>query len=52
MPAEFNDLSPRKLPETLPEHQYESSIEPRSVRTDGSIKWGGANVFVGEAYAG
>jgi transposase InsO family protein len=52
VPAEVYDLSPRKLPETLPEHQYESGIELRSVRTDGSIKWGGANVFVGEAYAG
>ena len=52
VPAEVYDLSLRKLPATLPEHQYESSIEPRSVRPDGSIKWGGANVFVGEAYAG
>lgn len=39
-------------PQNLPEHRYESIIEPRSVRPDGSIKWGGANVLVGEAYAG
>ena len=52
VPAEVYDLSPRKLVEDLPAHQYESSIEPRSVRGDGSIRWAGATVFVGEAFTG
>lgn len=52
VPAEVYGHSPRKLPETLPEHQYASGIEPRSVRHDGSLKWSGANVFVGEVLAG
>jgi hypothetical protein len=52
VPAEVYDLSPRKLVEHLPAHQYESSIEPRSVRGDGSIRWAGATVFVGEAFTG
>jgi hypothetical protein len=36
----------------LPEHQYADGLEQRSVRTDGSIKWDGGMVFVGEAFAG
>jgi hypothetical protein len=52
MPAEVYDLSPRKVPEQLPERTYTPGFEPRSVRRDGSIKWYGGMVFVGEAFAG
>ncbi|MFN6195597.1 MAG: hypothetical protein ACK5BN_17440 [Planctomycetota bacterium] len=36
----------------MPEHQYADELEPRCVRTDGSIPWDGGMVFVGEAFAG
>lgn len=51
-PAEVYDLSPRRMPEQLPVHSYAAGFEPRSVRPDGSIKWDGEMVFVGEAFAG
>ncbi len=51
-PAEVYELSPRNMPEQLPEHCYAPGFEPRSVRPDGSIKWDGETVFVGEAFAG
>jgi transposase InsO family protein len=49
-PAEVYELSPRQLPAALPEHVYPDGFEPRSVRRDGAIKWGGDHVFVGEAF--
>lgn len=52
VPAELYDFSPRRLPEELPEHEYGDDREVRSVRRDGSIKWGGGYVFVGEAFRG
>jgi hypothetical protein len=51
-PDEVYDLSTRSLPSSVLEHQYADSLEQRSVRTEGSIKWGGGMVFVGEAFAG
>ena len=36
----------------MPEHRYGDDHEQRSVRPDGSIKWDGGMVFVGEAFAG
>jgi hypothetical protein len=51
-PGEVYELSTRSLPSSLPEHQYADGLEQRSVRTDGSIKWDGGLVFVGEAFAG
>lgn len=50
-PAEVYELSPRPMPAELPEHSYADGFEPRSVRRDGSIKWDGELVFVGEAFA-
>lgn len=40
------------MPRELQEHSYETGFEPRSVRSDGSIKWDGEMVFLGEAFAG
>ncbi len=51
-PAEVYEISPRLLPHELPEHVYADRFSPRSVRRDGSIKWDGELVFVGEAFAG
>ena len=52
VPAELYDFSPRSLPDTLEDHAYDSGLEVRRVRRDGSIKWAGEFVFVGEALAG
>lgn len=51
-PAEVYQLSPRQLPTKLVEHVYSDGFDPRIVRRDGAIKWGGEQVFVGEAFAG
>ena len=51
-PATVYDLSPRAMPGELPEHSYCKEFEVRSVRSDGSVRWDGAMVFVGEAFAG
>jgi hypothetical protein len=42
----------RRMPDKLPEHSYASDMELRRVRTDGSIKWAGKMLFVGEALEG
>lgn len=51
-PAEVYELSPRSMPTELPEHSYGEGFEARSVRHDGSVKWDGKSVFVGDAFAG
>ncbi|MGE0143794.1 MAG: integrase core domain-containing protein [Planctomycetota bacterium] len=51
-PAEVYVLSPRQLPDAPPDHSYPDAFEPRRVRPDGGIKWGGSQVFVGEAFGG
>jgi transposase InsO family protein len=50
-PAQLYAPSPRVMPTWLPEHEYASGLEARRVRRDGSIKWTGGFVFVGEAMA-
>ena len=52
VPAEIYDLSPRPMPSTLPDHDYAAGLEARRVRSDGSMKWRGSCVFVGEAMRG
>lgn len=51
MPAQLYARSPRAMPMWLPEHEYANGLEARRVRRDGSIKWTGGFVFVGEAMA-
>ena len=51
-PAEVYELSPRRMLADPPVHSYSGEVEPRSVRRDGSMKWGGKLVFVGEAFRG
>lgn len=50
-PAEVHELSPRELPANPPPHSYGDGFEHRSVRPDGTIRWAGGHVFVGEAFA-
>ena len=52
VPAQLWESSPRVLPTTLPEHQYPDEFETRRVRRDGTIKWAGDYVFLGEAMSG
>ncbi len=52
MPAEIYEVSPRDMPANLPEHVYPDGHEVRRIRTDGSMKWSGRFVFVGEALRG
>jgi len=52
MPAEHYHASPRALPAVVPEPWYDANHAVRRVRPDGSIKCGGALVFVSEALAG
>ena len=47
---EVYELSPRQLAPYPPEHWYSGECESRRVRSDGGIKWTGAQVFVGEAF--
>ena len=48
-PAELYEPSPRPMPARAPEFEYADIFEVRRVRTDGTIKWEGQHVFVGEA---
>lgn len=50
-PAQPYAPSPRKMPMSLPDHEYASGLEARRVRRDGSIKWAGGFLFIGEAMA-
>ena len=50
VPAEVWDFSAREMPASLPEFHYGDGVESRRVRRDGSIKWAGGFVFVGEAF--
>ncbi len=51
-PAEVYQPSQHSMPVRLPEHEYDDDVEVRRVRLDGSMKWGGNFVFIGEAFAG
>jgi putative transposase len=49
VPAKVYDLSQRRMPDTLPVHDYDEQVVVRRVRSDGSIRWAGKYVFVGQA---
>jgi len=51
-PAELYSRSERSMPLSLPEHEYADEFEVRRIRRDGSMKWGGGFIFVGEAMSG
>lgn len=51
VPMDLYTRSPREMPRVLPEHSYAQGLEERRVRRDGTIKWQGGFVFVGEALA-
>lgn len=50
-PFDVYEISPRLMPTRLEDHEYPSDHEVRRVRSDGSIKWKGSYMFVGEALA-
>lgn len=51
VPAQLYTPSPRPMTRHLPEHEYAASFETRRIRRDGTMKWAGGYVFVGEAFA-
>ncbi|MBK7877548.1 MAG: helix-turn-helix domain-containing protein [Planctomycetes bacterium] len=51
VPAQLYTPSPRPMTRHLPDHEYASSFETRRIRRDGTMKWAGGYVFVGEAFA-
>ena len=48
-PAWFYQSSPRKFPYYLEEPTYPKSFEIRRVRLNGTIKWGGIEIYVSQA---
>jgi transposase InsO family protein len=52
VPADFYRPPRRSMPSFLREHAYPDHFEIRRVRRDGSMKWDGGFIFVGEAMAG
>lgn len=51
VPADAYVTSTRSMPTSIADHEYADGIEPRRIRRDGSMKWDGELVFVGEAMA-
>jgi transposase InsO family protein len=51
-PGELYTPSTRQMMLVPPEHEYDETFEVRRVRRDGSMKWDGGWVFIGEALAG
>jgi putative transposase len=51
-PAEFYQASPRRYPACVPPPEYGDTMEVRSVRRSGEIKWKGRRVFLSETLAG
>lgn len=51
VPADAYLTSTRSMPTSIADHEYADGIEPRRIRRDGSMKWDGELVFVGEAMA-
>jgi len=52
VPLDLYRPSKRSMPSFLAEHEYPDQHEVRRVRRDGTMKWGGGFIFVGEAMAG
>lgn len=52
VPSDLYKPCTRSLPSFLAEHEYPDPYEVRRVRRDGTMKWGGGFIFVGEAMAG
>lgn len=51
-PAERWSPSPRSMPDRLEDPTYDAGHEVRRVRGNGYIKWGGEQVFIGDALSG
>jgi hypothetical protein len=51
-PADFYTHSPRSYPERLPNPEYDSSLQVRSVYPHGQFFWKGKDVFLSKVLAG
>ena len=51
-PADVYRSSPRRYPRRLPVFEYARHVPVRSVRSDGSIRWGGQEIFLSETLRG
>jgi hypothetical protein len=51
-PAEFYRRSKRSMPSVLQEFEYADHLDVRHIRSDGTMKWHGGQLFIGEAFAG
>lgn len=52
-PAWLYSNSPRRMPSRLPQVEYDDSFEKtRRIRTNGTMKWGGKEIFVSETLCG
>ena len=51
-PADVYTPSPRRYPRRMLDFEYARHVPVRSVRTDGSVRWGGDHVFLSETLAG
>ncbi len=52
VPAEVYAPSRRTMPSRLPQHEYSDDFAVRQVRKDGTMKWAGGYVFIGDALVG
>lgn len=50
VPADLYRPSMRRMTMGTPEHEYPITFEQRRVRRDGSMKWAGGYLFIGEAF--
>jgi transposase InsO family protein len=52
-PVKLYGQSPRHLPSKLPQIEYDDSFEKtRRIRTNGTMKWGGKEIFISETLIG
>lgn len=51
-PAWLYTKSPRVYPEHLKQMEYDSNITTRKIRTNGTMKWNGKEIFVSETLTG
>lgn len=51
-PAWIYTQSPRAYPEQLKEVEYDSNITTRKIRTNGTMKWDGKEIFISETLIG
>lgn len=51
-PSWLHEPSPRSYPHYLPEMEYGSDYTTRKIRSNGTMKWGGREIFISETLSG